>query len=86
MVERVKAWLNEGQEVRIFTARVSTQKRFNQDGSPCNLDHVRTAIENWCIFHLGQLLEVTCQKDYGCTRLYDDIAVQVVANTGELVG
>ena len=47
---------------------------------------VRGPIEQWCLTHLGQKLEVTNIKDFGMITLYDDRCVQVVANTGELVG
>jgi hypothetical protein len=39
-------------------------------------------IGHWCQKHIGQRLEVTCTKDYGMIELWDDRAVQVVANTG----
>jgi hypothetical protein len=83
MVERVKAWLADGVEVRIFTARVST------DGSPQRDTEAatsRAAIEAWCLEHLGAVLPVTNLKDYAMIELYDDRAVQVAQNTGEIVG
>lgn len=72
MVERVKAWLAAGIEVRIFTARVS-----GDDGT------CLAVIRSWCRTHLGTHLPVTCEKDYGMIELWDDRAVQVVENTGE---
>lgn len=75
MVNRVKAWLAKGQEVRIFTARVSFK---NDDRNA----EVRNAIEAWCEKHLGQKLAVTCVKDYACIEIWDDKAVRVVKNTG----
>jgi hypothetical protein len=71
MAERVKCWLREGVDVRIFTARVC-------DGLPATRQH----IEAWCDEHLGRVLPVTCTKDYGTVELWDDRAVQVVPNTG----
>lgn len=74
MVERVKRWLAKGQEVRIFTARV-----WNEDE-----DHATTdRIQHWCLVNIGEMLQVTCAKDYGMIELWDDRAVQVVPNTGE---
>lgn len=73
MVARVKQWLEEGKEVRIFTARVYGAK---QD-SP-----VVTAIDDWCVKHIGQVLPITCTKDYSMYELWDDRAVQVLPNTG----
>lgn len=72
MLQRVKAWLEAGKTVKIFTARVA----FDEDGS------VGSAIKTWCLKHVGQELEVTCKKDYGMMELWDDRAVQVVPNTG----
>lgn len=72
MLERVKKWLASGTEVRIFTARVSG----NEKG-------VLEAIESWCARHVGQVLAVTCCKDYGMVELWDDHAVQVIPNTGK---
>lgn len=72
MVDRVKGWLLEGLEVRIFTARV--QRR-----SP----RVIKTIEGWCQEHIGAVLQITNVKDYGMIELWDDRAVQIVPNTGE---
>ena len=71
MVERVKTWLEAGQIVKIFTARVS-------DGDP----YIVEAIEQWCLAHVGKILPITNVKDYQMTELWDDRAVQVVPNTG----
>ena len=72
MVERVKAWIAEGVDVRIFTARVYGEGRA----------HAISPIERWCIEHIGCELPVTCTKDYGMVELWDDRAVQVIPNTG----
>lgn len=79
MVARVKQWLAEGQEVRIFTARVSSD-----DSS--ELIVIRAAIHKWCREHIGRTLEVTNVKDYGMKELYDDRCVTVEQNTGRLIG
>lgn len=100
MVDRVKKWLDEGREVRIFTARCypisrtdaneelqpSDYKRGLFSGRWCDAAAAIVAIQQWCETHLGQRLTVTCVKDYGMIELYDDRAVQVRMNTGELVG
>lgn len=83
MRERVLRWLAEGREVRIFTARVS------HDGTHRRLLEAQTAMQHivdWCKLHLGQALPVTCTKDFAMVELWDDRAVQVIANTGEPVG
>lgn len=73
MVDRVKQWLEDGREVRILTARASHPK-FSEN--------TRRAIEGWCLEHIGQVLPITCVKDYEMEVLYDDRAVQVVRNVG----
>ena len=76
MLKRVKAWLNEGKDVRIFTARVAEAGSRN--------DEVRK-IKRWCREHLGRELEVTNAKDHGMVELWDDRAVEVQTNTGRPV-
>ena len=79
MVERVRAWLANGQEVRIFTARVWT------DGSHArnaDADAALAAIQAWCYDHIGTILPVTCVKDFAMVELWDDRAVRVVQNEG----
>lgn len=83
MLQRVKRWLAEGRDVRIFTARVShdgTQGRMDQ------ASEARGAIVRWCVTHLGRRLPITNVKDFAMEELWDDRAVQVIANTGEPVG
>lgn len=77
MVERVKGWIAEGRDVRIFTARVAPALSEAWVVSEC-----RTAIEDWCLEHLGKILPVTHEKDYAMVELWDDRCVQVVPNTG----
>lgn len=80
MVERVKAWLAQGVEVKIVTARVYP----NEDGS--NLREVMAQLERigaWLRQHIGRDLEVTCFKDFRMLELWDDRAVQVIPNTGQ---
>lgn len=79
MVQRVKRWLAEGRDVRIFTARVS-----GRDEAAVAI--ARAAIENWCDEHIGQILPVTNVKDWELMELWDDRAVQVEQNTGAILG
>lgn len=73
MVHRVKQWLAEGKQVKIFTARV------------CRKDPaIVTYIERWCQKHIGQILPVTCTKDFGMIELWDDRAIAVECNTGKV--
>lgn len=70
MLDRVKAWVEEGQEVRIFTARSGQEEM----------------IQDWLVSVGLPRLKVTNQKDPYMYMLWDDRCVQVKANTGEPVG
>lgn len=79
MVDRIKQWLSAGQEVRIFTARISGPR---EGISP--EENIRI-IQDWTEKHIGARLPVTCTKDFGMIQLWDDRAVQVEKNTGRIV-
>jgi hypothetical protein len=81
MVDRVKKWIAEGLEVRIFTARV-----FDHLDDPDMQRQIREPIERWVIEHIGKQLPITCIKDFGMVCLYDDRCVQVEPNTGRFIG
>jgi hypothetical protein len=86
MVERVKGWLEEGKNVKIFTARMDGFNIANPNASPSQqISEVRAAIEKWCLEHIGSILPITNSKDYWMTELWDDHCVQVESNTGRLV-
>lgn len=87
MVERVKQWLSEGKEVRIFTARVdiglptshapeATRQQLRE------FERVRDMIQDWCELHIGTRLPVTNVKDYAMWEMWDDRAVRVMKNEG----
>jgi hypothetical protein len=79
MLARVKQWIAEGKEVRIFTARVSTPNLMERMA-------IEMAIEAWC-YEVGlPKLQTTCIKDFDMITLYDDRAVHVIPNTGECLG
>lgn len=40
------------------------------------------AVEQWCLKHLGEVLPITCEKDFMCKEIWDDRAVRVVFNEG----
>lgn len=75
MLARVKRWLAEGIEIRIFTARIADPDRRVQA-------KVVEDIDAWCLEHIGQRLRVTNVKDFSLVELWDDRAVQVEKNTG----
>ena len=91
MVHRVTKYLAEGQEVRIFTARVDGGLAAIAAGNPegehfRDVDRMKRVIEAWCLKHIGIVLPITNVKDYSMIRLYDDKCVQVEKNTGLVVG
>jgi len=79
MVERVRKWLANGDEIAILTARAYPP------GAPDSLI-AEEAIKKWCMTHFGQELEVTCMKDYLMEEIWDDRAIRVRVNTGEVEG
>ena len=87
MVERVKSWLREGKDVRIFTARVWPIGT-NMEVAVGKERYLQASeqywhVKDWCIKELAVFLPVTCTKDYQMIELWDDRAVQVIPNTGE---
>jgi hypothetical protein len=97
MVERVKGWLAELKDVRIFTARAGPATiaecldalEFDAEGcdNPQQVWHDLQVglIEAWCVEHLGQKLPITATKDFHMYELWDDRCVPVVTNTGRSV-
>src|SRR4029077_2378130 len=76
MVDRVKEFVANGIEVRIFTARGAG----NIVSDTC-ARNVRE-INKWVDEHIGSPLEITCEKDNQCVAIFDDIAIPVEHNTG----
>ena len=72
MAFRVRKWIAEGKEIRIFTARATIPEQI-------------PFVEAWCERHFGVVLPVTCCKDFGMIELWDDRCVQVEINTGRRV-
>lgn len=85
MVERVKAWIAEGVEVRIFTARVSPLDKYGYPVDPARLEDLKERIGNWTLIHCGRRLESTNCKDHNVNRIWDDRARQVIRDTGIVV-
>jgi hydroxymethylpyrimidine pyrophosphatase-like HAD family hydrolase len=80
MVNKVKAALDQGIEVFIFTARVNP---FTDEFD----DQLQAAesygqILDWCEQNLGQRLPVTHEKLRCFHKIIDDRAEQVIPNTG----
>ena len=69
MLARVRRWLAEGWEVRIFTARACVPEQI-------------PPVQQWLQTHGLPPLVVTNVKDFGMLELWDDRAIQVEHNTG----
>lgn len=92
MVSRIKDWLEQGKEVRIFTARIYpgiyeegqfTPLEINEeDDAYKDAEIAAKAIDSFCKKYIGQSLMITCLKDHGMVELWDDRAIQVEPNTG----
>ena len=80
MIDRVKAWVEAGVTVKIFTARVGPGPEQH------NIAEVHQVLGDWSELYIGKRLEATNIKDYLMDELYDDRAVQVEQNTGNIVG
>jgi len=82
MLARVKDWVAEGRDVRIFTARA--YRMLYPVGTPEHTEaqQVIRVIHDWLKLHQLPPLPVTCFKDFGMTELWDDRAVQILTNTG----
>ena len=78
MVQLVKRWLANGEDVRIFTARINPHR------GQVTAMRARRAIEAWCKRHVGQVLPITYEKDWDMTLLFDDRARQVERDTGRV--
>jgi hypothetical protein len=71
MMWRVQRWLRLGERVKIFTARASLSDQI-------------PLVKAWLAkYGLGHL-EVTNVKDLYCKAIWDDIAIPVEHNTGEI--
>lgn len=75
MVARVKDMLENGYEVKIFTAR-------GTEPSEMSRRIAFAAIRGWCVKHLGVELSITSSKDLNMIELWDDRAIQVMHNEG----
>lgn len=83
MIERVKSYIKQGRDVRIFTARAyyPPNDMVRQNETLVS----KAVIEKFCLENFGKVLPITCVKDMSMIALFDDRAVQVIPNTGELV-
>jgi len=88
MVERIKAHLAAGDEVRILTARVAVPEGMHASERlvrEAEVRREREAIGDWTEKVFGVRLRATAQKDFGMVYCYDDRCKQVEPNTGRLI-
>lgn len=88
MAARLRAWLAEGKDVRIFTARADGGAVAVSMGNAAgeafrDVSRIAGIIQDWTEKHFGVRLPVTNRKDYGMIELWDDRAVQIIPNTGQ---
>lgn len=95
MLQRVKEWVSERQKVVIVTARVfpyilghpcacydASPQTCLVTGQKFTVEEMVQVIADWTFEHVGTPLPATCAKDYRMLQLWDDRAIQVIANTG----
>jgi len=76
MVQRVRNWIGQGYDVRIFTARMN---QFSVTaGVARDVERMREALRVWCRQHIGIALSCVNAKDGAMEVLWDDRAVRVV--------
>lgn len=81
MVDRVKKWISEGQEVRIVTARLNVS---DSDYRWWASEH-ELYIRQWCLINIGpetSKIRIQHSKGPGMIELWDDKVVAVEPNTG----
>jgi hypothetical protein len=83
MVGRIRGWLDESIQVRIFTARVAFEMdTCGVSGEAFTREEMQAVIRRWTRTHIGTPLESTAIKDFAMLELWDDKAIGVIANTG----
>lgn len=74
----LKKYVAQGKKCKIVTARVA-------EGSSVQIKHEIKAIQDLTQKYFGKRLEVVSGKDTNMIKLYDDKAVAVQNNTGNLI-
>lgn len=82
MVAKVKALMESGVTVKIFTARVGGLYSDNINAR-IQAELARRVVAAWTKEVFGFELEVVAYKDMDTLEIWDDIAISVVRNTGE---
>jgi hypothetical protein len=72
MLNHVNQLIKDGNRIKIVTARAADPEQI-------------ILVKKWLKENGLPALEITNAKDFGMTLLYDDRAIQVITNTGEIV-
>lgn len=73
MIDKLKYHLQAGNTCKIFTGRAHNAKQ-----------ETLYAIEDWCKKNIEQVLEIVDYKDHDLIFFYDDKAIEVEYNTGNI--
>lgn len=88
MAARVKLWVSQGKDVRIFTARMplpheqEIEQTCYRTGEKFNGVMMKKAIADHTEKHLGFRMRAQCYKDLYTIEIWDDRAIGVIANSG----
>jgi hypothetical protein len=79
MLNLVKENIKNGNDIKIFTARVSTYGSIKRI-----YDSIiaRYYINIWVKKNVGYKLDIVCAKDFKTRKIYDDIAISIKTNEG----
>jgi hypothetical protein len=80
MVRCIQDHLAKGDHVTIFSSRIHDYEKMG-----VSAEQVTKAIGDWTEFNVGVRLPATNVKLHTFDRIYDDIAIQVIPNTGKRV-
>jgi hypothetical protein len=80
MVRCLQEHLKKGEHVTIFSSRIKDDEK-----TGIKAEQVIKAIGDWTEANVGARLDATNVKLHTFDRIYDNIAVQVVPNTGKRV-
>jgi hypothetical protein len=81
MIKRVQKWMDDGQRVKIFTARANPLVDTPEESYEERMYHLKL----WIALIFKRDIEITYEKDLYMIELWDDRCVQVELNTGRRV-
>jgi hypothetical protein len=78
MIKKVRHWLWRGDQVTVYTARLTPGEEFAQTK---DVEKTRRLIQDWLKKNVGQILPITNIKSYADVY-YDDRCCKIIPNTG----